>query len=80
MKRYNLHGVAGLVERKNNRATGRLMGLYAAEQSDMDVGGDRWAVICEDHGSIIGAPTMALAHQSMAYPEWCEECSGGNDG
>lgn len=75
MKRYNLHGVAGLVERTKNRSTGLLMGLYAAEQTDLDVD-ERWAVVCETHGAIVSAPTLQLAHESMAYPLWCEECSG----
>jgi len=75
MRRYNLHGVAGLVERKKNRSTGLLMGLYAAEQAELDAS-EPWVVICETHGTMIDAPTLALAHQSMAYPMWCEECSG----
>jgi len=79
MKRYHLDGIAGLVERKNNRSTGLPMELFAADQTDIDVGGDRWAVVCAEHGSIVGAPNLALARQSMAYPMWCEECSGNTD-
>jgi len=79
MKRYNLHGVAGLVERKKNRSTGLPMGLFAAEQTDLDVEGERWAVVCETHGSVVSAPTLQLAHESMAYPLWCEACSGSEE-
>lgn len=79
MKRYHLDGIAGLVERKRNRSTGLTMELYAADQTDIDVNGDRWAVVCETHGSIVGAPNLTLARQSMAYPMWCEACSGGSD-
>ncbi len=73
MKRYNLHNVAGLVERKRNRSTGRPMSLYAAEQAELDTE-DPWMVVCEDHSTMVSAPTMALAKQSMAYPTWCEQC------
>lgn len=76
MKRYALHGVAGLVERKRNRSTGRVMSLYAAEQAELDAA-DPWVAVCEDHNAMVSAPTLKLARESMAYPTWCEECSGG---
>jgi hypothetical protein len=79
VKRYALHGIAGLVERKRNRATGLPMGLYAAQQSDDFDTDDPWMVVCEDHGNMVSAPTMALAHESMAYPTWCETCSGNGE-
>lgn len=75
MKRYNLHNVAGLVERKRNRSTGLPMSLYAAAQAELDTE-DPWMVVCEDHGTMVSAPTLKLAHESMAYPTWCEACSG----
>ncbi len=78
MKRYNLHNVAGLVERKRNRTTGRPMSLYAAEQAELDTE-DPWMVVCEDHSTMVSAPTKALAHESMAYPVWCEACSGAEN-
>lgn len=78
MKQYALHGIAGLAERRRNRSTGSLMGLYAAQQSpDYDTE-DPWMVVCETHGAMVSAPTKALAHESMAYPLWCEECSGAD--
>lgn len=76
MKRYNLLGIDGLVERKKNRTTGNLMGLYAAQQSDDYDTEDPWAAVCEVHGTWVSAPTKALAQESMAYPWWCEACSG----
>ena len=76
MKRYALHGIAGLAERRVNRTTGNLMGLYAAQQSDDYDTEDPWMVVCETHGTMVSAPTRVLAQESMAYPTWCEACSG----
>jgi len=78
MKRYSLFGIAGLAERRNNRTTGLPMSLYAAEQAELDTE-DPWMVVCEDHSTMVSAPTMALAKQSMAYPTWCEACSGNGE-
>lgn len=75
MKRYDAHGLAGCVEQKNCRATGNLMGLYAADQAGLEE--DRefpWAVVCEQHGTVLRAETLKLARAHMSRPEWCEEC------
>jgi len=78
MKRHNLLGIAGLAERKTNRTTGLPMSLYAAAQAELDTE-DPWMVVCETHSTMVSAPTKALAHESMTYPLWCEECSGSGD-
>lgn len=76
MKRYSAHGHAGCVEQKKCRATGNLMGLYAADQAALDDDPNfPWAVVCEKHGIILRAETLKLARAHMSRPEWCEECS-----
>jgi hypothetical protein len=75
MKSYSEGGIAGLVERKRCRATGGEIGLYAAEQAELDDDPTHpWAVVCEKHGTILRAETMKLARAHMSYPEWCEDC------
>jgi len=75
MKRYSLHGIAGLVARSKNRSTGNMMSLYNAEQAEMD-SEEPWLAVCEAHGTMVSAHTRALARESMTYPVWCSGCSG----
>jgi hypothetical protein len=76
MKSHNAEGVAGLVERRVCRRTGRPMGLYmAAEAGIEDDPQAPWAAVCEDHGAVLLTETQRLARSAMSYPEWCEECS-----
>lgn len=75
MRRHNLGGVAGLVLRTICRATGRPMGLYAADQAGIeDDPQTPWAAVCEHHGSILVTETQRSARSAMAYPDWCEDC------
>ncbi len=76
MKRYSAEGLAGCVEQKKCRATGHLMGLYAADQAELEDDPEfPWAVVCEEHGTILRAESMRLARAHMSRPEWCEACS-----
>lgn len=78
MKRYHLHGVAGLVLQSKNRSTGNLMSLYHAEQADMD-SDEPWIAVCEEHGTMVSARTQSLGRESMTYPAWCGACSGEDE-
>ena len=74
---YNLNGYAGLVERRRNRRTGTLVGLYHAHQAGIDADPETpWVTVCEDHGSTISHQTLALARSGMVAPDdWCDECA-----
>jgi len=72
---YATDGFVGLVESRRCRATGLEVGLYAAEQAGIESDPEvPWATVCEEHGSVVCHPTLALARSHMARPEWCEEC------
>jgi len=76
-KTYNLNGYAGLVERRRNRRTGTLVGLYHAHQAGIDADPETpWSTVCEDHSSMIGHRTLALARSGMVAPDdWCAACA-----
>lgn len=49
--------------------------IYDAAESGIDVGGDRYAVVCEAHGVIVGERAMVRARLSMRASEnFCGEC------
>ncbi len=75
MRRYECNGLAGCVEQRRSRKTGFLVGLYAAEQADLDASAGPWATICEEHGHIVNHDTLALARAHLGDPTgWCEPC------
>lgn len=65
------------------RSTGHLIGLYYAEQADLDAciserdtDGLPWLTVCEDHSVIVNHRTLELARSLMSVPEeWCQECA-----
>lgn len=49
--------------------------IYEATEAGIDVGGLRYAVVCEAHGTNIGESAMPRARLSMKAPEnFCDEC------
>ncbi|MDK9702428.1 MAG: hypothetical protein OEL20_04760 [Sulfuritalea sp.] len=73
---YAFNGLAGCVEQRRSRETGRLVGLYHAEQAHLDATPGPWATICEAHGHIVNHRTLALARAHLANPRgWCETCA-----
>lgn len=55
--------------------SGFLVGLYAADQADMDDSAGPWATVCEEHGHIVNHDTLALARTHLGDPTgWCEPC------
>jgi len=69
-------GDAGFVaERDNPFAPGTKVVVYKAAQQGIDVGPDRYAVVCDAHGSILGDSSAKAARSDMAHPaEFCEGC------
>jgi hypothetical protein len=60
-----------------SRQTHRPVTTGHAEDLGLDpCGGDcKWYNVCDDHGSIVGHRTLALARSFAAVPvEWCEDC------
>lgn len=78
---YDAAGLAGCVEQRRARQTGRLVGLYRNDQAglDDDEGRAPWSTVCEEHGHIIAHASLALARLHLSDPlGWCEQC--GADG
>lgn len=75
MKRYGAHGLAGCVEQKRCRATGLPIGIYRADQAELEDDPEfPWATVCEEHGTILRAQTLKLARAGATHPEWCDDC------
>jgi hypothetical protein len=73
----HVDGLAGCMQRRQNRRTGTLVAIYDARAQGLDEGGGdtRWYTICEDHGDAVGHSTLALARSHASVPdEWCEDC------
>ena len=55
--------------------TRHMVGLYHADQAQLDSSAGPWATICEEHGHIINHDTLALARSHLGDPTgWCESC------
>ena len=66
---------AGLVQRRKARGTGVTVAVFIAAEQGIDAGDDKYAVVCETHGAILGRATVALARSFAAVPtEWCGGC------
>jgi hypothetical protein len=66
----------GLVESRVNRITKTRIALYDAKTAGIDSDPELpWVTVCEDHGDLVGHPSLTLARSHMACPEWCSKCS-----
>jgi len=76
MREYGFNGLAGCVVQQRSRATKLLVGLYRADQAQMDATAGAWATVCEEHGSILNHSTIALARAHLVDPRgWCSTCA-----
>jgi hypothetical protein len=75
-KEYGFNDLAGCVSQSRSRITGTLVGIYHGEQSGMEDDPEiPWQTVCEDHGSIVGHPSLKLAKEHAPDPsQWCEDC------
>lgn len=65
---------AGYRAHRKNPLTGGPVVTLEAEAQGLDTG-ERWATICDAHGTIMGDRTLALAAGSRRNPAaWCEPC------
>lgn len=65
---------AGFVERRRFKPTGSWIVTYRAPEQGIDVCGQRYAVVCDSHSTLVGADTRSQARADMAWPEFCEDC------
>lgn len=76
--RFRLPNEAGIRYQSRSRSSGTLITIYLANEQGIDVGDQKYAVVCRDHGSILGVSTLAEAHSWLAMPaEWCDACRMG---
>lgn len=74
--------LAGCVQMRRARSTGRMVGVYHGPTAGMDDDEGRapWSTVCEDHGYVCAHGTRRLAEAHAAHPEgWCEVCAGQMD-
>lgn len=64
-----------IAERTNPFIPGKKVVIYIAEKQGIDVGGSKYAVVCDAHGSLWGETSVPKARQLMKNPdEFCFEC------
>ena len=68
MRDYRFNDLAGCVEQRRSRLTRHMVGLYHADQAQLDSSAGPWATICEEHGHIINHDTLALARSHLGEP------------
>ncbi len=67
-------GDAGYIAEKIFRPSGSYIIIYKAAEQGIDVGGDKYAVVCSKHASIVSDTNLPGARVSMKYPAFCEDC------
>jgi len=60
-------------QRRRCRKTGTHIIVCESDQGEMDEG-IPWMTVCDEHGSCVCHPTLALARAWASDPDWCEEC------
>ncbi len=49
--------------------------IYYAEHQGIDAGGQKYAVVCDAHGTIVGESSLPKARISMKNPDnFCDSC------
>jgi hypothetical protein len=73
-KRHN--GDAGYIaERMNPFASGQKVVIYRAAEQGIDVGTDKYAIVCDAHATICGTTNLPDARVLMKNPDnFCEAC------
>jgi len=63
-----------IAERRNPFTAGKVV-IYVAAAQDLDVG-EKYAVVCDTHGTLVGEPSIPKARLSMKAPDnFCEPCA-----
>lgn len=75
---------AGFIEQRRCGQSGERVSIYDAyeanlvEEPDMVDGQDwaKYAIVCEDHATLITGPTLRWVRHHAVVPDWCPVCSG----
>ena len=75
-KRKQHNNDAGYIaERMNPYAHGTKVVIYYADQQGLDTGGNKYAIVCTAHGTIVGDTSLPRSRSSMKDPaNFCEDC------
>lgn len=65
---------AGYVASRRNDINRGWVVIYRAAEQGIDVDGDRYAVVCETHATIVGMPSVPKCRPFLKIPEFCEAC------
>ena len=66
---------AGYRAHRRSRITGTTVVLVDGKAADVDTGGGRWALVCDDHGTVCAFTHQRDAREWMSDPScWCDEC------
>lgn len=68
------NGDAGYIAELRNHRSGGHTVIYVAERQAIDVGENKYVVVCDSHGTICGVRTESLARSLMKSAEFCEHC------
>lgn len=48
--------------------------IYIASEQGIDVGENKYAVVCEKHGCMAGTTSVPKAREIMKCPDFCQQC------
>ena len=75
-RKIHNHEDGYVAERTNPYVAGTKVVIYRAEEADIDVAPDKYAVVCDAHGTLVGDTSIPKARLSMKDPSnFCEECA-----
>lgn len=64
---------AGLITSSMNKYNGQWTSVYLAKEAGLD--GARYMTVCEEHNTMLGSNTKAMAIKAMScVRDWCTEC------
>ena len=68
------NGDSGYIAEKIFKPSGSHIVIYIASEQDIDVDGNKYAVVCTNHGAITSDTNLPGARLSMKFPAFCEIC------
>ena len=71
-KPYNTR--AGYIASRRNAVNRGWVVIYNAKEAGIDDAGGKYAVVCEEHGTILNTSSVPKARPLLKYPEFCEDC------
>jgi hypothetical protein len=65
--------VGYIASRRNDVNRGWVV-IYNAKEAGIDDAGGKYAVVCEEHGTILNTTSIPKARPLLKYPEFCTDC------